>query len=334
PEVGTRAAKKRAAELRTQWLKDPQSRVLDCTGTFAMRVCRHCRNHGKRLRRIHYTVYLPRRFFVDTAAVRSLLMLVPGGNGGRTRPFLTQIPGKTVFHRGSGGLRTKQRIDQLLAREPGLAAPMVIGLETPGHPYVNGAVEHLSVDLPAHVASLFLAGRDPQTLWLAAEGISSGSRAILDTLFAKPDSLHVAGLTCMACGSIAGARGLGASRKKNPQAISPRQVETWARESLRPRAARRELFVRFAIGTRDGQRPCSEALHELFVEHQIVNGNAVYRRLTCYDSIPGPERARCDYEEQDFASYAGEMHHYGLLEKSYAPSLEWQLRRLTELEKR
>jgi hypothetical protein len=217
-------------------------------------------------------------------------------------------------------LQTKQQVDRFLAAHPDAAPLIVVSIDTNGAEYVNGSIEHLSCDLPRHLADTYLGGVPLAALTLGAEGISSGARAIVETLHAKPDVFATVGLTCLACGLV---------DPHNPYARDRFDLDGWAR-ALGERAARGELFVRFAIGSRDGQLPCSRALYELLGEHHVVDLARPAHLSGCHYGHDG-EPAHCDAEADGFVSYVGEMHHYGLLKKSYPPQLRWHLEHLAEV---
>ena len=319
PEPGSREAKRRAEALRKDWLANPRSHVVDCRFDVPLRPCRLCVQE-LRVHYAHYIAYLPAALSRDPDSVRTLLMIVPGGRGGRSRSFLSPVPDKTPFHKGSGGLETKQRVDAYLADHPETPAPIVVALETNGDDYNNGRIEHLSTDMPKHIADTFLGGVAIEDLLMGAEGISSGARAILDTLLAKPNIFATAGLTCLACGML------------NPlKAAARAQIDFEGFASkLAERAKAGELQVRFSIGSRDGQLPCNRALYDLFARHGIVDADEPVRYSKCSYGHQADWQF-CDTERDGWATYAGEMHHYGLLKKSYPPQLEWHLRALTEV---
>lgn len=298
--------------LERDWLAKPRSHVVDCRFQVKWRQCDGCT--GQKSWEAMYVAYLPRDLFVAPSRVRTLLMLVPGGNGGRSRPFLSPLPGKTVFQRGSGGLRTKQLVDAWQKAHPDRPAPVVMSLDSWGHEYNNGPIEYLSYEIPHHVAQRYLDGVDPAVLTIGTEGISSGSRMILETLRKKPDAFHTAGLTCLSCGRL------------NPDkeaGIGEDGVMDLAK-ALAPRHREGEFDLRFAIGTRDGQLPCNERLYELFGRAGVVDPSAPLRYVDCPAGVT-EDRDRCHTVRDGFATYAGEMHHYGLLIHSHAPQIEWQL---------
>jgi len=298
--------------LERNWLAEPRSHVVDCRFRVKWRQCDGCT--GRKSWDAMYVAYLPRDLFVDPERVRTLLMLVPGGNGGRSRPFLSPLPGKTVFQRGSGGLRTKQLVDAWQKAHPGRPAPIVVSLDSWGHEYNNGPIEYLSYEIPHHVAKRYLGGIDPKTLTIGTEGISSGSRMILETLRVKPDAFHTAGLTCLSCGQL---------NPDNEAGIGEEGVMQLAK-SLAPRHRNGRFALRFAIGTRDGQLPCNERLYELFGRAGVVDPKAPVRFIDCPTGV-SKDPKRCNTTRDGFATYAGEMHHYGLLIQSHAPQIEWQL---------
>jgi hypothetical protein len=104
----------------------------------------------------YYVAYLPRALFVAPKTVRSALFLVPGGNGGRTRPFTRPIPNRSVYDKGSGGLDTKRRADAFYAAHPDASQAIIVALETSGIEAVGGSIEHLGRAMPGHIASTFL----------------------------------------------------------------------------------------------------------------------------------------------------------------------------------
>ncbi|MCC6527244.1 MAG: hypothetical protein IT373_31640, partial [Polyangiaceae bacterium] len=320
PWPGSPDATRLAAELRQKWLEKPASHVVDCTYWQPLRTCPRCRPGQLAAR---YVAYLPAALFTEPERVRALALLVPGGRGGRSRAFLSPIPNKTIWNMGSGGLRTKQLVDAYLAAHPASVAPIVVSLESRGTELNNGQTEHLSRDLPEHIAATYLGGVPLADLVLGAEGISSGGRAVMETLFDEPAAFHAVALTCMACGKLDPGR---------PFGFGPEVFDRWA-DALQARAAAGQFELRFTIGSRDGQKPCSSALYSIFGAHGLFD---LARPPVYTNGQPGKPESEdsCDTERPGWVSYAGEMHHYGLLKKSWAPELEWLLGALERVRQR
>lgn len=303
PGVGSAEAKTRATALREAWLRSPTSRVVDCKVYVPRRACDHCfaaahaRPHlSGGPQTIRYAAYLPAKLFRDPAAIRSMLVLVPGGNGGRSRPFLAPLPNVSIKNKGSGGLETQRRVDEYLAANPKSTAPIVVALESSGEESPNGASEFLSVDLPNHIADVYLGRTDGESLALGLEGVSSGSRSIVRLMHERPDAVTTAGLSCLACGGV---------DPRTRRLGKREELASWS-EKLAKRVGTGDLAIRFAIGSRDNQLPCNRALYDLWAD-----GGAL--------------------KDSDFVVYEGALHDYAFLERSYPDQLTWHLARLSEI---
>jgi hypothetical protein len=317
---GSPEAAELAAVLRERFRMDPKSHVVDCRFEVPLRSCEHCKGKGDAFG--HYIAYLPAALFSEPERVRSILLLVPGGRGGRSRAFLSPIPEKTIYDQGWGGLRTRQLVDAYLERRPGAAAPIVVSLESAGAEINNGRIEHLTHDVPRHIAETYLGGAPLSEIAIGAQGISSGGRAITEALFKKPDSFDAVALTCMACGVL---------DTRRPFAFPALEADAWAR-ALKARAERGLFSMRFTIGSRDGQKPCSDGLYAFLGERGLFDLSSPPVYSNCAEgAAPGEES--CDVDRPSWRSYAGEMHHYGLLQKSFTPELEWILGELDQIDK-
>jgi hypothetical protein len=317
---GSPEAAELAAALRERFRMEPKSHVVDCRFEVPLRNCEHCKGKGDAFG--HYIAYLPAALFSEPERVRAMLFLVPGGRGGRSRAFLSPIPGKTFYEQGWGGLRTKQIVDAYLEGRPGAAAPIVVSLESAGSEINNGRIEHLTHDVPRHIAETYLGGAPLSEIAIGAQGISSGGRAITEALFEKPESFHTVALTCMACGVL---------DTRRPFAFPAAEADAWAR-ALKTRADRGLFSMRFTIGSRDGQKPCSDGLYAFLGERGLFDLESPPVYSNCAVGA-APSEERCDVERPSWRSYAGEMHHYGLLQKSFAPELEWILGELDKVQK-
>jgi hypothetical protein len=321
PTAGTSAAARRAAALRRALLTPPlRSHVVDCELPIARRRA-GAPLPGGRGDVAHYVAYLPARLFSEPERVRAVLLYAPGGGkGGRSRAFLTEIPGKTVRDTYAGGLATQHRVDTWLAERPEREPVMVVALHSNGEEHTNGSTDFLVRDVPEHVAGALLGGAPRRALALGAEGVSSGARAIVRALRAEPRAFDTVGLSCMACGGVSPERGyLG----------SPEEVLAWSRE-LAERVRAGDLHVRFAIGSRDNQLPCNRGLYELWSSTGMFDAGGPPKLTRCAGPGPHDERS-CDTERPGFATFAGELHDYRFLARSYQAQLEFHLEALGEV---
>jgi hypothetical protein len=274
--------------------------VIDCSLPIQGHRCLGC--PLERVAHAYYVAYLPAALFVNPETVRSVLLLVPGGNGGRTRPFMRPIPGRSVYDRGSGGLDTKKLADAFYAARPDASQAIIVALETSGIEHEGGSVEHLGREMPSHIAQTFLPHLAEGDLIRGAEGVSSGAREIMRAAFKNPEAFNTIGLSCMACGGI-----------------HPRTQRLAGADELRAfvdvlAARRREgLFdVRFAIGSRDGQLPCNKAYRDLFLERGVLSSS----------------------DAGAFTVVEGEKHDFNFLRRSYPAELEWHLTALDRIARR
>lgn len=296
PEMGSKDALEQARAVERDWLQHPQSHVVDCSFLIEPRTCPDCRLGS--VQRAHYVAYLPKLLFEQPERVHSMLLLIPGGNGGRTRPFMRPIPGHLVYDRGSGGLDTKRLADAFHTEHPELGASLIVALETSGGAYQNGPAEHLAHDLPGHLRSVFLSHLGERKAWLGAEGVSSGAGELYRAAMKHPDAFHTLGFSCMSCSGIDPRKGwLGgeASFQRFAEALSQRRKQG-------------EFELRLAVGELDGQFKCNRALYRGFV----ATGAA----------------ADAHEEPQAFQVYPGEKHDFEFLRHSYRDSLYWHLSHL------
>lgn len=300
PPEGSAAAKEQAAALKTAWLKSPRSHVIDCSLPIRTRRCPSCA--VETVAHAHYVAYLPRALFVAPKTVRSVLLLVPGGNGGRSRPFMRPIPGRSVYDKGSGGLDTKRLADAFYSANQGASQAIVIALETSGLEVPSGSVEHLSHTMPGHIAETFLPHLSERDLVVGAEGVSSGAREIFRAAFHAPARFHTIGLSCMACGGI---------HPKTSRLAAPSEIRAFA-DVLADRRRKGSFDIRFAIGSRDGQLDCNKTFYDLFVEKGVF----------------------ANTDKDSFLIYDGEKHDFNFLRKSYAAQLEWHLAALHRIARR
>lgn len=295
PAAGSRRARALADQLRTDWSKEPRSHVVDCTTSLPTRGASSSSSSTEHVR---YVAYLPDALFDGRFEVSSILLLVPGGNGGRSRPFLRPIPGATIYEKGSGGLDTKRLADRFYGEHPGAGRAIIVALETSGFGAESGAGELLTGDVYEHIRATFAPTLPQAELAHGVEGTSSGARATMRAAFAKPDAFDTLGFSCMACGGV------------NPQSRllgTPEQLAQFA-DRLAERRRRGEVDLRFSIGSRDNQLPCNRAFWELFRREGVVTAA----------------------DDDHFLVYEGALHDFAFMERSYAPQLLWHL---TELDR-
>lgn len=291
PEPGSSAAEEAARALEARWLAAPESHVVDCTFRLKPRRCKHCERHEAELVRL--LVYLPQKLFTAPGEVDSLLLLVPGGEGGRSRAFLPPIPDAAAgWDSGAGGLDTKALADAFYAAEPEGQQSVIASLETCGQEHASGAIEFLSFDIEHHLRKHLLQREAP--LRLGVDGVSSGARQILRAAFAKPDRFRTIGLSCMACGGV--------HPKKN-RLGTREEVRAFA-EHLAARRASGGFDLRIAIGERDNQLKCNRAFVDVFRSAGLIPEAEL---STMFRVVPGA------------------LHDFAFLSQVYADQLRWHL---------
>ncbi|HRI70353.1 MAG TPA: hypothetical protein PK156_39245 [Polyangium sp.] len=317
PAPNTPEARVRADELRKKWLDTPQSHVVDCYFAVPQR---SDPAQVPTTKEAHYAAYLPAALFVTPERVRVALVYSPGGGrGGHSRPFLTEIPGKTIHDIAAGGLGTKYRLDQWLSKHPDASPPIFFALHSNGEEYGNSATEFLTDDVAKHIGAALLGGVEAKEIVLGIEGVSSGARTIMLALRARPHAFATVGLSCMACGGV--------DIRRN-RIGSPEEVRAWAAQ-LSERAKRGELRMRFAIGSRDNQLPCNKELHRVLGEAGMFDRSRAAEFYECKEGV-SPSESTCDYEVDGFRVYRGELHDYHFLSRSWQHQLEFHLEALSD----
>lgn len=303
-----------AAQVEKDWLANPRSHVVDCSFSYPGRDCPGCKPGGNQV--ANYIAYLPQALFTEPEKVDTILLFVPGGRGGRTRYFLTPVPGSDIYRKKSGGLETKRRIEEYLSYKPDSTQPIVVALDSAGFLSVNGPEEYLAFDLPMHIARTYL-GRDSlDGIKLGAEGISSGARAMMDTLFRYPNAFRTVGLTAMHCG---GRNGIRLERMGTAA-----QREAWA-ETLRGEVERGTIHFRFSVGNKDPGWMCNKQFYDFFADHSVTP-SAPPEWVDC---PTGKQAATtCSVTWGQFHLVNGHGHNYGILLDSWVPQLWWHLDRL------
>lgn len=303
-------------QLKQLWEADPKSHVVDCSFQIPRRSCQGCRGRGTTTG--FYVAYVPKALLESPEKVRSVLLLIPGGNGLRTRYFLTPIPNKTIFDKMSGGLETKKVVDEALT--PEISPPIVVSLDAAGWMTVNGPTEYITHDVPQHIVETFLPGVPFEEIALGAEGISSGGRAIMEALRWKPNVFNSVGLTAMHCRNFGGI-----DPKKH---LGPELAKHVWLGHLAKRARAGLLHIRFSVGNEDAQWGCNKEFHTLFVESQVLPSSQPQFGTCRKGRTPSPDV--CDTAWDGFYLYDGIPHHYGIFLPSYRDQIRWHLQSLTK----
>ncbi len=318
PPEAQKAMRPEAIEALTQqinrtWTANPESHIADCTYVIPARECPGCAGRGSSS--INYIVWLPPEASEDPGSVTSILLVVPGGNGGRTRYFLTPVPGTNIYKKKSGGLETKRRADDFREARPGEVAPIIVALDSGGFLSANGSTEFLTYDIPMHIAKTYLGRDNLEGIKLGVEGISSGARVMMDALRAKPDAFDTFGVIAMHCGGRNGitVKDLGSTEER----------EAWLKV-LKARVDAGELHFRFSVGNRDPGWRCHMEFYDMFVKAGIFpKSEPVYE---CDASIKTPSLSKCTASfREDMNLYDGHGHNYGIMLEAWAPHLFWHL---------
>ena len=320
PKAGTKAAAERAQALRKAWLDEPRSRLVDCRFKVPKRQCPDCKRRFDP-KPSHYTALLPKALFEDPSRVRSMLLLIPGGNGGRVRYFLTPGPGKGMRDAMSGGLETKRHVDEWVAAHPEAMAPIVVALEHNGWGTPNGPMEYITHDVPTHIAQTFMPQVPYNQVAIGTEGISSGSMLMLRALRARPTAFHTVGLTCMFCSSENGIHPVS-------EANDSQERRDWLAQ-IKARADQGKLHVRFSVGNGDPGWECNKSHRDLMASAGLFDTAAPVHR-NCKEGAPEGVEG-CDVHWDGFHLYRDVGHTYAMLIPAWIPQLSWQLNKLSDV---
>jgi len=315
------------AELKRTWLAEPQSRVLDCEVRVEPRTCERC-EHSTR-QSFRYGLYLPRRYFEHPEAVKTVLLLVPGGKGGRTRWFLEPTPYKVNKKRLSQGLSLQSRLDTYLADNPEMDPPLVITMDDPGQGYTNGIYEYLRTDLVSHVLQVYLPSKDRADIAFGVDAISSGSRNAAVAFIQDPYAFDTFGWMCTHCHLT----GFAPERYFGwPHSPGDKALAVWA-----DRARRGELHMKMSIGKRDRFIGCNREVHELLLDAGVIARTHEPYHTRCPEGIDPSHRLSREEAQQcitikpGLTEYPGIGHSYELMPAAFGEHLNWHIARLTDV---
>jgi len=323
PAIGSEAARTAARALGDRWRADPASHVVECYVNIDKRACEGCKpvhlKHG--FRKATFIAYLPSALITEPSKVGGMLLLAPGGNGGHTRYFLTPIPNKHVTRqKRSGGLEIKKHADQFYEEHPFHQQTIIAATTNGGWSMANGHIEFLSHDLPKLLADVFLDGLDHKKFALGVEGISRGSRALVQALRKKPTSFNTVGLTCLHCGK----HGPGNGYEPDVDLRNPAERKRWLKV-LADRSRRGLFQLRFSVGNADPQWVCNKRLHSMLVEGGVLEDLPPDFTKCRTNRTSRPSPRWCDTNWDGFYLYDRMPHHYALLKPSWRPQLRWHL---------
>lgn len=313
--------------LRREWIAQPRSRVVDCELHLEARSCERCEHSSRQSFR--YGLYLPARYFEDPTAIRTVLLLVPGGKGGRTRWFLEPVPYKVNKKRLSQGLSLQSRLDTYLADNPDLDPPIVVTMDDPGQGYTNGIYEYLRTDLIQHVLGVYLPGRERADIAFGVDAISSGSRNAATALIQDPYAFDTFGWMCTHCHPT----GFAPERYFGwPNSPGDRALAVWAE-----RAAKGELHMKMSIGKRDRFIGCNREVHELLLDAGVIARTHEPYHTRCPEGVDPTrklsreEQQQCVTIKPGLTEYPGIGHSYELMPAAFGEHLNWHIAKLTEV---
>ncbi len=302
------------------WQGSPRvSHVMDC----ALPVADLSRKDHP-LRTASYAIYLPADYLDHPARARPVLMLVSGGNGNRTRWFLTPTSDRGVVP-GTGGLAVRRRVDEWIAAHPEAPPPIVIGLDGSSSQFPNGMAAYIARELPEHVLATYLPGHARAEIAFGVESISSGAVEVARALRADAGAFNTTGFLC----PYVHPNGLSVDATFGPRSARDALFQTLAQR-------RREgtFAMRFSIGAKDDHYPRTWAWYRLLVSAGLFPrpGDAAYERCDEGTRRPGPERCWSTWE--GFFLLPHEFHNYRALLPSFGPQFEWELEALADIQRR
>jgi hypothetical protein len=297
------------------WQSVPRvSHVMDC-------VLRVPLPGAGRDRSLPYTIYLPADYLDHPARLRPVLVLVSGGNGNRTRWFLTPTRSDGVIP-GTGGLTVRRRVDAWAREHPELPTPLVVALDGTSDLFPNGMPAFLQRELPEHLLATYLPGHPRGHVPFGAECISSGCAELMQALRSDPGAYHAVGLL---------------SPYVHPSGIDPstsfgsvaERTELFRTLVERHRAGVFEL--RFSIGTLDHHLPRVRALYDMFQRAGLYPSVDEPTYTDCRFPRLRPNTSHCTALWPGFWLYPNVAHHYRALVVAFPSALAWQLATLTEM---
>lgn len=297
------------------WQNVPRvSHVMDC-------VVRLPIPGAGRDRSVSYTVYLPADYLDRPARLRPVLVLVSGGNGNRTRWFLTpsRSDGETP---GTGGLEMRRRVDAWARENPDAPAPIVVGLDGTSDQFPNGMATFLQRELPEHLVATYLPDHPRARVPFGVECISSGCAELMLALRADPSAYHAVGLL---------------SPYVHPSGIDvntsfgtgPERAAFFRALVDRHRAGVFEL--RFSVGNLDDHLPRAREFYDMLQRAGLYPRGASPTYSDCQMRRARPNSSHCTAAWPGFWLYPNVAHHYRALIPAFPPAVEWQLATLNEM---
>ena len=308
-----------AAQMKADWVANPRSHVLDCTIEVAPRDCPTCKTHTTRSRTFRYGMYVPKQFVETPGTTKSVLLLAPGGRGGRVRWFLEPEAYKVNQSRMTQGLGLQGKLDAHLGEHPELLAPLVITMDDPGFGYTNGTGEFMTHDLIEHVLATYLPGHTRDDIAFGVDAISSGSRNAALAFVEKPDAFDTFGWMCTFCSDDGG---FDPDRYFRAGSPGEETMKVWEQ-----RAQKGQLHMKFSIGKRDPFVGCNRKMHALLVEGGVIPADHEPMERDCAADDQGKQA--CVTVRPGMTEYPGVGHNYSLMPLAFDQHLYWHIEKLT-----
>lgn len=297
------------------WQSEPRvSHVMDC-------VLRVPIPGAGRDRSTTYAIYLPADYLDHPTRPRPIILLVSGGNGNRTRWFLTpaRSDGETP---GTGGLEVRRRVDAWAAAHPGAAVPIVVGLDGTSDQFPNGMWAFLEHELPDHLVATYLPEHPRARIPLGVECISSGCAELSLALRVNPYAFHAVGLL---------------SPYVHPSGIDlgttfgtgPQRAALFRTLAARHREGSFEM--RFSVGNLDDHLPRARQWFEMLKSYGLFPSVESPAYSNCQMRRARPHSSHCTATWPGFWLYPNVAHHYRALIPAFPPALDWQLETLTAM---
>ena len=321
PKPGHRDYPVYMAQLRADWLSNPRSHVLDCTVTVEPRTCETCKTKSSAPRTFRYGIYIPRQYVENPGQVKTVLLLAPGGRGGRVRWFQNPIAYKMNKSRMSQGLSIQSKLDAHLEMYPELSPPLVITMDDPGLGYTNGTQEYMTDDLVGHVLATYLPGKTRENIAFGIDAISSAAKNAAIAFVSKPEAFDTFGWMCNFCDSEGGFDPDRYFRRAKGQ----RALDVWF-----DRAQAGELHMKFSIGKQDKFLACNRRMHSLLVERNIIPDAHEPFEENCKE-VEGSTASACTTIKPGMTEYPGIGHNYSLMPLAFDEHLYWHVEKLSEV---
>ncbi len=295
------------------WQAEPRvSHVMDC-------VLRVPIPGADRERSTTYTIYLPADYLDHPTRARPIVLLVSGGNGNRTRWFLTpaRSDGETP---GTGGLEVRRRVDEWARANPGAAVPIVVGLDGTSDQFPNGMWAFLEHELPDHLLATYLPNHPRHRIPLGVECISSGCAELSLAMRVNPSAFHAVGL--LSPYVHPSGIDLGTTFGTGPQrAALFRTLVARHREGV--------FEMRFSVGNLDDHLPRARQWYDMLQRYGLFPATETPTYSDCHLRRARPHSSHCTATWPGFWLYPNVAHHYRALIPAFPPALDWQLQTLT-----